>query len=105
MNETLDKAYWIGLFISIGLPVLVGLVTKRVTHSGVKAVLLLALSILNGFLVEFANPGPDYDFGTAVVLSLVAFAVGVLSHFGLWKPTGVSTKAQAALGGGSPRAV
>jgi hypothetical protein len=80
----------------------VGLVTKHVTHAGVKAVLLLALSTLNGFLVEFANPGPDYDFGTAVILSLVSFAVGVLSHFGLWKPAGVSDKAQSALGGGTP---
>jgi len=106
MNESLDKAYWIGLVISIGLPVLVGLVTKHVTHPGVKAVLLLALSTLNGFLVEFANPGPDYDFSTAVILSLVSFSVGVLSHFGLWKPVGVSDKAQSALGGGSsPRAV
>ncbi|MFI8872510.1 hypothetical protein [Streptomyces sp. NPDC055243] len=104
MNAALDKAYWIGLLISVVLPVLVGLVTKQVTHAGIKAVLLLGLSTLNGFLVEYANPGPDYDFGTAVILALVAFAVGVLSHFGLWKPTGVSGKAQAALGGGSPRA-
>jgi putative effector of murein hydrolase len=100
MNASLDKAYWIGLLISVVLPVLVGLVTKRVTHPGVKAVLLLALSTLNGFLVEFANPGPDYDLGTAVILTLVSFATGVLAHFGLWKPAGVSAKAQAALGGG-----
>ncbi|MER5715695.1 hypothetical protein [Streptomyces sp. NPDC002132] len=101
MNESLDKAYWIGLIVSIGLPVLVGLVTKHVTHAGVKAVLLLALSTLNGFLVEFAHPGPGWDFSTAVILSLVAFAVGVLSHFGLWKPVGVSDRAQSALGGGA----
>lgn len=105
MDASLDKAYWIGLLISVILPVAVGLVTKRVTHAGVKAVLLLALSTLNGFLVELANPGPDYDFGTAVILTLVAFATGVLSHFGLWKPVGVSDKAQAALGGGAPRSV
>ncbi|WP_086765315.1 hypothetical protein [Streptomyces bobili] len=101
MNESLDKAYWIGLLVSVGLPVLVGLVTKHVTHPGVKAVLLLALSILNGFLVEFANPGPGWDFSTAAILALVSFAVGVLSHFGLWKPVGVSDKAQSALGGGA----
>jgi hypothetical protein len=105
MNQPIDEAYWIGLLISVALPVLVGLVTKKVTHPGVKAVLLLALSTLNGFLVEFAHPGPDYDLGTAVVLSLVAFATGVLAHFGVWKPTGVSDKAQRALGGGAPRAV
>ncbi|MEV7793430.1 hypothetical protein AB0O68_15765 [Streptomyces sp. NPDC087512] len=105
MNANLDKAYWLGLLISVVLPVLVGLVTKRVTHAGVKAVLLLALSTLNGFLVELSNPGPDYDIGTAIVLSLVAFATGTLAHFGLWKPTGVSAKAQSALGGGAPRAI
>lgn len=95
MNADLDKAYWIGLLISVVLPVLVGLVTTRVTSAGLKGVLLLALSTLNGFLVELANPGPDYDFQTAVVLSLVAFGTGVLAHFGLWKPAGVSAKAQA----------
>lgn len=97
MNASLDTAYWIGLLISVVLPVLVGLVTTRVTHAGVKAVLLLALSALNGFLVEVAAPGPDYDVQTAVILTLVAFGTGVLSHFGLWKPAGVSAKAQDAL--------
>ena len=101
MNASLDEAYWMGLAISIGLPVLVGLVTKHVTHPGVKAVLLLALSTLNGLLVEVAHPGPHFDLGTAVILSLVSFATGVLAHFGLWKPAGVSDKAQSALGGGA----
>ena len=101
MNASLDKAYWLGLAHSGVLPVHVGLVTKHVTHPGVKATILLALSTLNGFLVELANPGPDYDFGTAVVLTLVSFATGVLAHFGLWKPAGVSDRAQSALGGGT----
>ena len=78
MNIQLDEAYWIGLLISVVLPVLVGLVTTRVTHAGGKAVLLLALSTANGLLVEYANPGPGYDLGTAVVLALVSFATGVL---------------------------
>lgn len=97
MNVTLDTAYWIGLLVSVVLPVLVGLVTTRVTHAGTKAVLLLALSTLNGLLVEYANPGPGYDAGTAVVLALVSFATGVLAHFGLWKPAGVAGKAQDSL--------
>ena len=97
MTVDLDRAYWLGLLISVVLPVLVGLVTTRVTHAGTKAVLLLALSTLNGFLVELAAPGPGWNAGTAVVLALVSFALGVLTHFGLWKPTGVSVKAQDSL--------
>jgi hypothetical protein len=95
MTVHLDQAYWIGLVISVVLPVLVGLVTTRITSAGLKAVLLLALSTLNGFLVEYAGPHPSgYSVGTAAVLALVSFGTGVLAHFGLWKPTGVSGAAQ-----------
>lgn len=104
MTIALDRAYWLGLLISVVLPVLVGLVTTRVTHAGTKAVLLLALSTANGFLVELAAPGPGWDAGTAIVLALVAFGIGVLSHFGLWKPTGVSGKAQDSLVTAKPHA-
>jgi hypothetical protein len=97
MTVNLDKAYWLGLLVSVVLPVLVGLVTTRVTHAGAKAVLLLALSTANGFIVEYAAPGPGYDVDTAALLALVAFATGVLAHFGLWKPTGVAGKAQNSL--------
>ena len=97
MTIDLDRAYWLGLLVSVVLPVLVGLVTTRVTHAGTKAVLLLALSGLNGFFVELANPGPGWDAGTAAVLALVTFATATLAHFGLWKPTGVSGKAQNTL--------
>lgn len=97
MTVNLDQAYWLGLLVSLVLPVLVGLVTTRVTSAGTKAVLLLALSGANGFLVEYAAPGTGYDVGTAAVLALVAFGTGVLSHFGLWKPTGVSGAAQDSL--------
>lgn len=97
MTVNLDQAYWLGLLVSVVLPVLVGLVTTRVTHAGVKAVLLLALTALNGFLVELQAGGEGYDLGTAVVLTLVSFGTAVLSHFGLWKPTGVAGAAQDSL--------
>ncbi|MGW3135883.1 hypothetical protein [Streptomyces sp. NPDC001139] len=95
MQVELDKAYWIGLLVSVVLPVLVGLVTTRVTNAGLKAVLLLALSTANGFLVEYAGPHPSgYSVGTAAVLALVSFGTGVLAHFGFWKPVGVAHRAQ-----------
>jgi hypothetical protein len=97
MNVNLDAAYWLGLLVSVVLPVLVGLVTTRVTNAGVKAVLLLALSTATGFVTEYAGPhDAGYSVGTAAVLALVSFATGVLAHFGFWKPVGVSTKAQDA---------
>lgn len=97
MNVHLDRAYWLGLLISVVLPVLVGLVTTRVTSAGTKAVLLLALSTANGLLVEIADPSAGFDLGTAAILALVTFGTGVLAHFGLWKPTGLAGKAQDSL--------
>lgn len=95
MQVTLDRAYWLGLLISVVLPVLVGLVTTRVTSAGIKAVLLLALSAATGFVTEYAGPhDAGYSVGTAAVLTLVSFATGVLSHFGFWKPVGVAGRAQ-----------
>lgn len=95
--DTLTTAYWLPLLISVGLPVLVGLVTTRVTHPGTKAVLLLALSTANGVLTEAANAAPGWDVRAAVVAALASFGVGVAAHFGLWKPTGVAGKAQDSL--------
>ncbi|MFB7244663.1 hypothetical protein ACFCYX_19645 [Streptomyces populi] len=98
MTVNLGSAYWLGLLVSVVLPVLVGLVTTRVTHAGVKAVLLLALSGVTGFVTEYAGPhDAGYSVGTAAVLALVSFATAVLSHFGFWKPVGVSAKAQDSL--------
>lgn len=94
-QPSLDLAYWLGLLTSVVLPVLVGLVTTKVTASGVKAVLLLALSAVNGFVVEVAANPHGFHYGSAVILSLVSFGTAVLSHFGFWKPTGVSARAQA----------
>lgn len=94
MNVNLDTTYWLGLLVSVVLPVLVGLVTTRVTSAAAKSVLLLFLSTANGFVVEFLNRGDGYSLGTAAVLSLVTFGIGVLTHFGLYKPTGVSRLAQ-----------
>lgn len=101
MQVHLDRAYALGLVINFFLPLLVGLVTTRVTSAGTKAVLLLALSAASGFVVELANAAPGYSVTTGVILAVVAFVQGVAAHFGLWKPAGLSRKTQDALGGRS----
>jgi hypothetical protein len=96
MRITLDAAYWYGLAVTFFLPVVVGLVTTRVTHAGWKAVLLLALSAVQSFIVEAAASAPGWNVGDALVLTVVSFAMAVAAHFGLWKPTGVAQRAQDA---------
>ncbi|MFE2544824.1 hypothetical protein [Actinacidiphila glaucinigra] len=105
MQVHLDRAYALALIANFFLPVLVGLVTTRVTGAGTKAVLLLALSAASGFVTELANANPGYSATTGVVLAVVAFIQGAAAHFGLWKPTGLAGAAQAVGSTKSPAGV
>lgn len=85
------------LLVGTILPLVVGLVTTRVTNAGLKAILLLALSAVIGLLGQLIaahEANQDYDLGTGLVLFLGTFLIGVGTHFGLWKPTGVTGAAQ-----------
>lgn len=93
----LPPALVVGLIVSTILPILTGLVTTRITSSGIKATILAALAAITGLgteLLASINAGTSYDLGTGLILALTAFLVGVAMHYGLWKPTTVSTKAQ-----------
>ena len=105
MNPDLSRAEIIGLVVTLVLPVLVGLVTTRVTSASKKAVLLLALTAANGFLVELGNAGSDYNVANGLFYTVVSFITAVAMHFGLLKPTGVSGKAQDSLITASSRTV
>lgn len=97
---TLDPATVVQLLIAFILPVLVGLVTTRVTSSAVKAWLLAGLSLVTSLLIELARAiasGTTYDVGIALLAALPAFVVSVATYHGLWKPTGVAEKAQDTL--------
>ena len=88
----------IGLLVSTILPLVVGLVTTRVTHSGVKATVLAALSAVTGLLTELGNAltaGTEYNLGTGLVFALGAFLVATGLHYGLLKPTGASGVVQS----------
>ena len=90
----------IGLIVSTVLPILTGLVTTRVTSGAWKAVILALLAAVTGLgteLLASIQAGTTYDLGTGLILALTAFLVAVAMHFGLWKPTTVSAKAQSVL--------
>lgn len=85
------------LVLGVVLPVLVGLVTTRATRPGAKAALLAALSVATSLLTELIGAlqtGTVYNLGLALVLGLGTFIVAVATHYGLLKPTGVSSAAQ-----------
>lgn len=94
---TLPPTLIIGLLVSTVLPLLVGLVTKTVTNSRTKAILLAALAAATGLLSELGAAwasGRVYDLGTGLLTALTAFLVAVGLHFGIYKPTGVAEKLQ-----------
>ncbi|QZE10315.1 membrane protein [Microbacterium phage Luna18] len=97
---TLDPALIIGLLVSTVLPLLVGLVTTRVTHGGVKAVLLAGLALVTSLLTELGAAVANdvaYDLGQGLLLAIPTFLIAVGMHYGLWKPVGASTAAQSVL--------
>ena len=92
---------WVQLLqfaVAVLLPLLVGLVTTKVTKSGVKAVLLLALSVITSLLsvlLAASQAGTTYDLGVGLLLGLSTFIIGVAMHYGLWKPVGATQAAQS----------
>lgn len=96
----LEPALIVGLLVSTVLPLLVGLVTTRVTSGGVKAVLLAVLALVTSLLTELGvaiGSGQAYDIGQGLLLALPTFLIAVGMHYGLWKPTTASAKAQNVL--------
>jgi hypothetical protein len=91
--------FW-SFVVSTVLPLLVGLVTREVTHAGLKAVLLALLTAATGLgsaWLASNDAGIPFDWETGIITWIQNFIVAVAAHFGLWKPTGVTDKAQASL--------
>lgn len=106
MLASADLVTWLGFAVSVILPAFVALVTKQTAHSGVKAITLLVLAAVTGFVdtwIDAANQGAVFNFGAAAVATLMSFAVAVLAHFGLLSPaaiTGSQGKIQTKVPGG-----
>jgi hypothetical protein len=79
------------------LPLAVGLVTTRVTHGGVKATLLALFTLVTSLGTEAVRAWQEeqtYDLGAGLFLALPAFVTAIGLYYGLYKPTGISQKAQ-----------
>lgn len=94
---TLPPVQLLTMLAGVILPLIVGLVTTRVTSAGLKAVLLAALALVSQLATELVasiNAGTPYDLGTALILGLGTFLIATGTHYGFWKPTGTSARAQ-----------
>lgn len=96
---SIDPSVLIQGLLAVVLPVLVGLVTTRMTSGGRKAMILAGLSVLTALLNQLATAlaaGLPYDLGKALLYGLFTWAAAVATHYGLWKPTGTSERVQEA---------
>ena len=98
MEITFDAVTIWQLVLSTLLPLAVGLVTKIITNSSIKAVLLLFFALIGSLVAEIVRAlqeGQVFDLGQALILTLPTFLIGVGMHYGIWKPTGASFAVQA----------
>ncbi|QHB47196.1 holin [Arthrobacter phage AppleCider] len=81
------------LFVGAVLPLLVGLITTRMTAGNKKSILLLGLSIVTSALTELLSwylggQNGVFDVFQWLVMALLSFVVGVGLHFGFYKTPG-----------------
>lgn len=93
----LTVPHLIGVLSGVVLPLLVALITKRVTDSGVKGLLLTSCSLVAGILAEVGaalETGTPMNLAEALVAAVMALVIGQTAHSAVWKPTGVARRLQ-----------
>jgi len=83
--------------VSVLLPMVVALVTRKFSDGSVKALTLLFLSIISGWATELAASGGSFELKSTVINIVVTFGLAVLAHFGLWKPVNITGDAGAIM--------
>lgn len=93
LGSNISASQWLTLIINTLLPIVVALVTSRVAGGAVKALVLLVLSALSSYLVAIlasVEAGTPIDWSQTTFTALVGLIVAVSTHFGVWKPTGLT---------------
>lgn len=106
MGTTITLSQWLNAGVNVLLPIVVAIVAARAADGAVKAMLLLLLSAVSGYLISWldaVNGGVAFDFSQASFTAVLGFVVAIAAHFGVWKPaavTGSTGFVQSALPGG-----
>lgn len=94
---------WLTFLVAAGLPVLVGFVKARFASSRVGALLLLALSVIAGWLTSLQATGGSFEPKAALTAIFISFVTAAGFHYGFLKPTGITGSegvVQRAVSGG-----
>lgn len=95
--STFDTAGILAMLVGTVLPLLVGAVTRQHWNNALKAVILLGVSTLAGFLAQWrdaASAHHHFAWQAAALISAITFGFGLLSHYQVWKPSGLSAALQ-----------
>lgn len=101
--EVIVDQYWLTLIVGVVLPAIVALVTKRLASGGVKAITLLFLSVLAGWLTQVIQDDGHFELKATIANILLSFGTAVVAHYGLLQPikvTGKQGAIQSAVPGG-----
>jgi hypothetical protein len=90
-----DTTQALTAIIAVFFPLAVGYVTKASWSSGLKAIVLAAISAVSGVVSGLVDPAKPWHWQTAVASALTSFAIAVAWHYGIWKRNGVTAAVQA----------
>ncbi len=90
----------LSLIVTAVLPIVAGLFMRAHWSAMTEGLVLLAVAAVKAFLeawIAANDANTAFDAGAAAYSTVIMFALGVVSYFGLWRGT---TMQQAALAGG-----
>lgn len=82
--------FWLVFIVGTALPALVALVTRQVASSSVKAITLALLSAIGGALIAIQENSGAFELNSTLQTIFVTFFTGVVMHYGLLKPIGIT---------------
>lgn len=86
----------LNMLAGLVIPLLVGVVTKKLADSWVKAVTNFALSALSGGLAVAIAADGMVHLRDWIVAMVSTWIVSIATYYGFWKPTGVALQVQDA---------
>jgi hypothetical protein len=88
----LDGTAIIGLVLSLFIPLLTSLLARAQWPSEIQSLITLALGTATGFFTEWAAAGTEFDWRTALGLSLGSLLIAIAARYGFWRETPLDAK-------------